>query len=87
MERNSLYVVTDVNGLATLTFTQKPKWIQVFVDDRVLCQTEPNGNSLSVGEIMSTGLKTPNTCGSLDNEATSGHFVVFARLAHFPEKL
>jgi hypothetical protein len=87
LERNSLDLVTDVSGFATLTFTQKPKWIQVFVDDRVLCQTEPNGKSFSIGEIMSTGLKTPNTCGSLEKEATSGHFVVFARPAHFLEKM
>lgn len=87
LEKNSFDLVTDVGGLATLTFTQKPKWIQVFVDDRVLCQTEPNGKSFNVGEIISTGLKTPNTCDSLNKEAIVGHFVVFARPAHFLEKM
>ncbi len=86
--RNHSDLVTDAGGLATLTFSSaEVKWIQIFVDGSVLCQTEPNSKSFSVGEIMSTGLKTPNTCNSLATEAAPGHFLVFARPAHFMEKM
>jgi hypothetical protein len=87
LEKNSLNAVADANGRATVTFGVHAKWIQIFVDDKVLCQAEPNGRSFSVEEIMSAGLKTPNTCGSLDKQAAAGHFVIFARPAKFLEKM
>ena len=81
-------LMTDKDGLTTLTITSPEiKWIQVWPDGQVLCQTGPNSTSFSVGEIMSTGLKTPNTCSSLVREVAPGHLVVFARPATFAEKM
>lgn len=81
-------IVTDKEGLADLTIAPSDiHWIQVWVDWHVLCQREPNSNSFSVAEILSTGLNTPNTCGSSAQKLTPGHIVVFARSAHFWEKM
>ncbi len=81
-------LVTDKDGLAALTsVSHTVRWIQVWVDWHILCQREPNSKSFSVAEILSTGLSTPNTCGSAVQKPTPGHFVVFARPAHFWEKM
>jgi hypothetical protein len=37
--------------------------------------------------IMSKGLATANTCSALVKEPTPGHFIIFARPAHFLEKM
>lgn len=81
-------LVTDKEGLADLTIAPSDvRWIQVWVDWHVLCQSEPNSKSFSVAEVLSTGLSTPNTCGPSIRKLTPGHFVVFARPAHFWEKM
>jgi hypothetical protein len=88
LHKQSLDVTTDRNGLAVLPITQtKMHWIQVFVDYRTLCQTEPNRLSFNVAEIVSSGLVTPNSCGSLRRVATTGQLVVFARPATLREKM
>jgi hypothetical protein len=81
-------LVTNKEGLADLTIaTHDIQWIQVSADWHVLCQSDPNSKSFSVGEILSTGLSTPNTGGSMTQKLTPGHFVVFARPMHFWEKM
>lgn len=81
-------LTTDKDGLGTLTiYPSKTHWIQVWADGRILCQNNPNQDSFSVATIMSKGLATPNTCGTLATETTPGHFIVFARSAHFKEKI
>lgn len=81
-------LTTDKDGFGTLTvYLSETQWIQVWADGRILCQDNPNQNSFSVATIMSKGLATPNTCGALVREATPGHFIVFARPAHFKEKI
>ena len=81
-------LTTDKNGFVTLTIsTAETRWIQVWADGHVLCQPKPNENSFSVGTIMKTGLAAPNTCSSLSREVAPGHFIVFARPAHFMEKM
>ncbi len=86
--KQSLDVTTDKNGLAMLQIDQTNiHWIQVFVDCRMLCQTEPNLRSFNVGQIVSSGLATPNNCGSLRPVAAPAHLVVFARPATLREKM
>ncbi len=81
-------LTTDKDGLGTLTiYPSETQWIQVWADGRVLCQQSPNQNSFSVATIMSKGLATPNTCSALVREPNPGHFIVFARPAHFTEKI
>jgi hypothetical protein len=81
-------LVTDKEGRADLMVVPRDiQWIQVWVDWHVLCQSEPNSKSFSVAEILSTGLSTPNTCGKVAQEAGVGHLIVFARPAHFWEKM
>src|SRR5271155_5438350 len=64
LHKHSLEVTTDKDGVAILPITRpETQWIQVFVDFRTLCQTEPNMKSFSVDEIISGGLAAPNTCG------------------------
>lgn len=81
-------LTTNKDGLGTLTiYPSETQWIQVWADGRILCQDNPNQNTFSIVTIMSKGLATPNTCGALAQEPTPGHFIVFARPAHFKEKL
>ena len=88
LHRHSLDVTTDNDGVAVLPITSADiKWIQVFVDFRTLCQTEPNLKSFSVREIISTGVTTPNNCGSFRRDAAPNHFIVFARPATLREKM
>lgn len=88
LHKQSLDATTDRNGWAVLPITQtKMHWIQVFADYRTLCQAEPNRLSFNVTEIVSSGLTTPNTCGSIRRVATAGQLVVFARPATLREKM
>ena len=88
LQKNHFELVTDKDGLANLPIASSDvQWIQVWPDWRILCQKTPNGEAFSVAEILSTGLSTPNTCGSARQELRPGHFVVFARPAHFWEKM
>ena len=80
-------LMTDKDGLATLTLTPETQMLQVWVDGHVLCQSEPNSKSFSVADILVSGLNTPNTCSLASQKAVPGNLVVFARSAHFWEKM
>jgi hypothetical protein len=81
-------LTTNKDGVGTLTiYPAETQWIQVWADGRILCQQEPNQSSFSVATIMSKGLATPNTCSAPAREPSPGHLIVFARPAHFTEKL
>jgi hypothetical protein len=81
-------VTTDKNGIGTLTiYPGETQWLQVFPDRRIPCFPDPNHTSFRVSDIMSKGLVTPNNCSALVREPSPGHFIVFARPAHFMEKM
>jgi len=80
-------LTTDKDGVATLTLATGTEWLQVWMDWHVLCQSEPNSKSFPVRDILDSGLSTPNTCSSASEKAVPGHLVVFARPAHFWEKM
>lgn len=81
-------VTTDKDGMGTLTiYPAETQWLQVFADGRIPCFPNPNQASFSVSDIMSKGLVTPNNCSSLVREPSPGHFIFFARPAHFMEKM
>jgi len=79
---------TDLNGVALLSIDESTiSRIQVWVDWHTLCQETPNTKSFSIEEIRKSGLSTPNNCGSVTREKAPNHLTVFARPAHFWEKL
>jgi len=80
-------LTTDKDGVATLTLGPGTQWLQVWMDWHVLCQSEPNSKSFPVSDILSSGMSTPNTCSAVSEKAVPGHLVVFARPAHFWEKM
>lgn len=81
-------VTTDKNGIGTLTiYPTETQWLQVFADGRIPCFPNPNQASFSVSDIMSKGLVTQNNCSALVCEPSPGHFIIFARPAHFMEKM
>lgn len=81
-------VTTDKDGMGTLTiYPAETHWLQVFADGRIPCFPNPNQASFSVSDIMSKGLVTPNDCSAQVHESSPGHFVIFARPAHFMEKM
>jgi hypothetical protein len=88
LHKKQFELVTDKEGLAELAIAPNDvQWIQVWVDWHVLCQSEPNSKSYSVAKVLSTGVGTPNTCGSSVPKLIPGYLVVFARPAHFREKM
>lgn len=80
-------LVTGRDGTATLSLTPEIQWLQVWMDWHVLCESEPKSNSFPVRDILVSGLSAPNTCGAASETAAPGHLVVFARPAHFWEKM
>lgn len=81
-------LITDKEGVADLRIVSPDmRWIQVWVNFHVLCQSRPNARSFSIAEILSKGVSTPNTCGSPRAQPTPGKFIVFARPTHFWEKM
>ena len=84
---NHYELFTDKVGQAGLILEPQMQRLQVWVDFHILCQKEPNFRSFSVATIMSTGLSTPNSCGSVSKKAKPGRLVVFARPATFWEKM
>lgn len=85
--RSQYELTTDKDGFATLTLAPGTEWLQVWMDWHVLCQSEPNSKSFPVSDILASGLSAPNTCSSVSEKAAPGHLVVFARPAHFWEKM
>jgi hypothetical protein len=81
-------VMTGKDGSAAVAiFPAETQWLQVFADGRVLCYPGPNQSTFRVETILSNGLATENTCGSLAKMPASGDFIVFARPAHFMERI
>ncbi len=81
-------VKTDKSGIGTLTiYPTETQWLQVFTGGRVPCFPNPNQASFSVSEIISKGLVTPNDCNAQVQQASPGHFVIYARPAHLLEKM
>ena len=81
-------VTTDKDGIGTLTiYPAETQWLQVFTDGRIPCFADPNQASFSVSDIISKGLVTPNNCSALVREPSPGHFIIFARPAHFMKKM
>jgi hypothetical protein len=88
LKKYSLSINTDKEGLASLTINpSESKWIQVWVDTRTLCQSNPNSKSYSIATILKTGLAADNTCSKLVRDVGPNHFIVFARPATFIEKM
>ena len=79
-------VTTDKDGMGTI-YPGETQWLQVFTDGRIPCFPNPNQASFSVSDIMSKGLVTPNDCSAQVQQASPGHFVIYARPAHFMEKM
>ena len=81
-------VTIDKDGVGTVTIhPEETQWLQVFVDGRILCFPNPNEKSFSVTDIMSKGLVTPNDCNAQVREPSPGQLIIFARPAHFLEKM
>jgi hypothetical protein len=87
-QKHHFHLRTDANGVAKLTIAVPDvARIQVWVDFHVLCQKNPNSNSFSISEIEKTGLSTPNNCGRSNLPNTPQQLTVFARPAHWWEKM
>jgi protocatechuate 3,4-dioxygenase beta subunit len=81
-------VTTDKDGMGTITiYPGETQWLQVFTDGRIPCFPDPNQASFSVSDIMSKRLVTPNDCSAQVQQPSPGHFVIYARPAHFMEKM
>jgi hypothetical protein len=88
LHKRSLDLVTGKDGSAVLHFDdRRDRWIQVFVDFHTLCQSTPRAPSLSVGEIITSGLSAPNTCGSVRLGTTPSRLNVYARAPTLREKM
>lgn len=81
-------LTTNKEGVGTLTiYPAETQWLQVWADGRILCQQDPNRNTFNVATIMSKGLAAPNTCSAVVEQPPPGHFIIYARPAHFKEKI
>jgi hypothetical protein len=86
--KNHIELRTDAKGTALLSVDDRAtSHIQVWVDWHVLCQEAPNSKSYSLEDILKRGLTTPNNCGRVEQAVAPKHLVVFARPAHFWEKM
>jgi hypothetical protein len=84
----AMNATTDENGLAVVSLVhEQTSWIQIWTDGLTLCQKAPNTKSFSVDTILSSGLSTPNNCGSIAEPPTSRQITVFARPATVSEKM
>jgi hypothetical protein len=79
---------TDDKGVAILQVdSASMSRIQAWVDFHIQCQQTANDSSYSLEEIMKIGVSTPNNCGSASVGNSANNFVVFARPAHWWEKM
>jgi hypothetical protein len=76
----------DDGEVKLLLDSSELQWLQVWADYRTLCQSAPNNRSFKVSQILSTGLSTPNNCGSFARPFEPGKFTLFARPATRAEK-
>jgi hypothetical protein len=72
--------LTDARGQARLSnqMANLP-WLQVWVNGKPLCQSNPRKASFSVELIRRDGLSTPNHCGPVMVEDAPGVFNVFVK--------
>lgn len=72
--------LTDARGQARLSnqMANLP-WLQVWVNGKPLCQSNPRKASFSVELIRRDGLSTPNHCGPVAVEDAPGVFNVFVK--------
>lgn len=54
-------------------------WLQVWVNKKQLCQSNPSKTSFSVELMRRDGLSTPNRCGTATVEDAPGVFTVFVK--------
>ncbi len=88
LETRHFELVSDKAGIAHLTVSPpKILWLQAWPDWYILCQHTPNHNTFSVAEILSNGQVAPNTCGAAAQKPVPGRFTLFARPAHFWERM
>ena len=79
---------TDENGYAVVTLpSSHVPYVQVWVDYRTLCQTDPNHRAFSVAQIASDGASTPNDCGKTIRPGAPGTLVVYARRSTLKEQM
>jgi hypothetical protein len=79
---------TNESGNAELVLTSDSyKFVQVWVDGMILCQSQPNAVSLDLGQVLAIGLLAPNECGKLHTSRAPGQLLVFARFATLREKM
>jgi hypothetical protein len=73
-------VLTDAHGQVRLPgqLANLP-WLQVWVANKLLCESKPRRNSFSVELIRRDGLSTPNRCGTATVEDAPGVFTVFVK--------
>jgi hypothetical protein len=73
-------VLTDTQGRVRLPnqLANLP-WLQVWVNKKTLCQSNPRKTSFSVELIRREGLSTPNRCGLATVEDSPGVFTVFVK--------
>jgi hypothetical protein len=84
---SNMELTTDKNGSGSITLPAEVQWIQVRADGRVLCQPNPNQESISVATVTSKGFAELNNCSAVVHEASPGQFIVFARPKTFAEKM
>jgi 5-hydroxyisourate hydrolase-like protein (transthyretin family) len=75
-DAHGIYIVHDIDF----------KFIQVAVDWHIPCMNHPSNRvEYSVAEIISTGMSTSNSCGSVKVESSPGNLYVFVRSRHWWE--
>ena len=86
-DRNDLHdqlfreeALTDAQGVARLSnqLANLP-WLQVWVNKKPLCQSNPRKSSFSIELIRRDGLSAPNLCGFATAENAPGLFNVFVK--------
>ena len=86
--RKAIAVYTDARGAARfpLLANHQP-FLQVWVDQHTLCQNHPNTNGYSIDKLLSSGLQTPNDCGSISISVHPGQIAVYARQGTWRERM
>jgi hypothetical protein len=73
-------LTTDKQGQAVLDLSHRDvAFVQVWVDDMMLCQNKPNLQEFDIALIDRIGLSTPNTCGKINEPAKPKMVTIYAR--------
>jgi hypothetical protein len=79
---------TNKSGSAKLVLTSDSfKFVQVWVDGMILCQSQANAVSVNLGQVLAIGPLAPNECGNMHMSSAPGQLLVFARPATLREKM